>query len=266
MADTVSSVQSHYGSDDLVGRILSALEADGRDIANPTAETFYPIDQLHSGGLNTTKLQADLAAIRDGARVVDAGCGVGGAARFLAHTYGCQVEAMDLTQEYVDAAIHLTGLCGLNGKINFRQGNVTELPFGDEIFDLVWCQNVTMNVEDKPRLFGEAFRVLIPGGRFAFSHAAGTEAGVPYYPLPWAREAAYSFLETEDRVLGWLSDAGFNLIENHYEATAFGGPPPGTLGPSVVMGPDMPQLSANLKRSLAEERVKGIIVVAERPA
>jgi sarcosine/dimethylglycine N-methyltransferase len=266
MADTVSSVQSHYGSGDLIARILTALEDAGHDIANPAVETFFTIDQLHSGGLNTTKMQAELTGITKGARAQDAGCGVGGAARFLAHIFGCQVEAMDLTQEYVDAAIHLTGLSGLGGKINFRQGDVVELPFDDQSFDLVWCQNVTMNVEDKPRLFGEAFRVLRPGGRYAFSHAAGTDIGTPYYPLPWAREAAYSFLETEERVLGWLEAAGFKLIENHDEATAFGAPPPGALGPSVVMGPDMPQLSANMKRSVGEGRIKGMIVVAERPA
>jgi ubiquinone/menaquinone biosynthesis C-methylase UbiE len=184
MADTVSSVQSHYGSDDLVGRILSALEAAGRDISNPTAETFYPVDQLHSGGLNTTKIQADLAAIPEGARVLDAGCGIGGAARFLAHGFGCQVEAMDLTQDYVDAAIQLTELCGLGDAINYRQGDVTHLPFDDQSFDLVWCQNVTMNIKDKQRLFAEAYRVLRPGGRYAFSHAAGGPGGAPYYPLP----------------------------------------------------------------------------------
>ena len=54
-------------------------------------------------------------------------CGVGGASRYLAYSHGCQVEAMDLTQEFVDAAVRLTELCGLADKINFRQGDVTEL-------------------------------------------------------------------------------------------------------------------------------------------
>ena len=31
----------------------------------------------------------------------------------------------------------------------------------------MWCQNVSMNVEDKRRMFAEAYRVLAPGGRYA---------------------------------------------------------------------------------------------------
>lgn len=268
MTDTASSVQSHYSSGDLTGRILRALEGAGRDIANPSVETFYPVDQLHSGGLNTTKLQAELAAIPDGARVLDAGCGIGGSSRFLAQNFGCRIEAMDLTQEFIDTARELTRMCGLEAQINFRQGDVVQLPFEDQSFDLVWCQNVTMNIEDKPRLFAETFRVLRPGGRYAFSHAAGTDAGAPYFPLPWAREPHFSFLETEDRILGWLEDAGFQVLENADEARAFGSAPrpAGGLGPSLVMGEDMPVRGANTQRSIAEGRLKGMIVVAERPA
>ena len=86
-------------------------------------------------------------------RVLDAGCGVGGSSRYLAHTYGCQVEAIDLTPQYVEAAVRLNELCGLDKKIDVRQGGVTDLPYADQRFDLVWCQNVTMNVGDKRSMF-----------------------------------------------------------------------------------------------------------------
>ena len=66
-----------------------------------------------------------------------------------------------------------------------------KLPYPDRSFDVVWSQNVTMNVEDKPRMFAEAFRVLVPGGVYTFSHFAQGPAGAPYYPLPWARDASF---------------------------------------------------------------------------
>ena len=156
---SASTVQAHYGSEGIVDRMMRALAAAGHDVSKPTVEMLEPVDQLHVGGLNATKTQADLIAITDEMRVLDAGCGVGGSSRYLAHNYGCRVEAIDLTPQYVEAAAQLNKLCGMHDKITVRQGSVTELPYADRSFDLVWSQNVTMNVEDKRRMFFETFRV-----------------------------------------------------------------------------------------------------------
>jgi SAM-dependent methyltransferase len=241
----------------------------GLDTTKLTVESLNQIDQLHGGGLNSTKFQAELAGIDMGMRVLDAGCGIGGSSRFLAHTYGCQVEGIDLTPEFVEAAAQLNALCGLGEKISVRTGSVTDLPYEDKSFDLVWSQNVTMNVEDKPRMFIEAWRVLTPGGRFTFSHAAQGRAGEPYYPLPWAKQPSYSFLGTPEEILQQVKEAGFVNIDSRNEA----GPPgrargraANDLGPSVIMGADMPIRQANAARSGQEGRLIGMIVVAERPA
>jgi len=269
MVQSTSSIQAHYGSDRLIDRILNALRSAGHDTDNPTVEVFNLVDQLHGGGLSSTKAQAGLVGFERDMRVLDAGCGVGGSSRFLAHTYGCQIEAIDLTQAYVDAAVHLNRICGFDGLINTRQGSVTDLPYEDQSFDVVWCQNVTMNVEDKRRMFAEAYRVLVPRGRFTFSHAAQGPAGEPYYPLPWAREPSYSFLGTPSEILDLVAGTGFNIAENRQESGS-----PGSsntlrsneLGPAIIMGADMPERRANAVRSGKEGRMIGMVVVAERPA
>ncbi len=246
---------------------MRALQEAGHDTANPTVEMLNLIDQLHGGGLDSTKAQAELIGVTKDMRVLDAGCGVGGSSRYLAHTYGCRIEAIDLTPQFVETAARLNKLCGIDGKISVRQGSVTDLPYGDQCFDLVWCQNVTMNVEDKSRMFAEAYRVLLPGGRYTFSHAARGPAGEPYYPLPWAMDPSYSFLGTPGEILAWLGMAGFTKIETRNET---GGPGStrerraDELGPSTIMGADMPDRQANAARSGQDGRLIRMLVVAER--
>jgi SAM-dependent methyltransferase len=267
MSQLVSSVQAHYGCKDLVARMMTALAAAGHDVSNPTVNMLNLIDQLHVGGLNSTKTQAELIGITKNMRVLDAGCGVGGSSRYLAHTYGCQVEAIDLTPQYVEAAAQLNKLCGMEDKITVRQGSVTDLPYAERTFDLIWSQNVTMNVEDKRRMFSEAFRILVPGGRFTFSHAARGSAGEPYYPLPWARDASYSFLSTPEEILKLLEELGFAEIRSLDET----GKPAGVagrgradLGVNAILGEDMPERQANSARSAQEGRLVRMLVVAQR--
>jgi len=265
MADEAFAVVRHYAVDDLADRILRALAAAGHDVSHPTVEMVNLADQMHGGGLNATKVQVELAGIAAGMRVLDAGCGVGGSSRYLAHAYGCRVDAVDLTPQFVAAAERLNALCGMADKITVREASVTALPFEDRRFDHVWCQNVTMNVADKRMMFTEAFRVLKPGGRFSFSHVALGPAGEPHYPLPWASDASYSFLGRPEEILQILRDAGFAKVENRSEVSVPGTRPPNDLGAAVVMGSDMPQRQANAARSVREGRLVPMLVIAERP-
>src|SRR5262249_49690944 len=72
-------------------------------------------------------------------------------------------------------------------------------------------------------MFSEAFRVLVPGGRFTLSHAAHGPAGDPYYPLPWARDQSYSFLGTPEEILDLLLEVGFSQVQNRDETGKLAG-------------------------------------------
>jgi SAM-dependent methyltransferase len=178
-----------------------------------------------------------------------------------AMTYGCRIQATDLTPQLVEAAARLNKLCGMDTMITVRQGSVTALPYEDGSFDLVWCQNVSMNVENKRRMK----RIECwPGGRYVISHAARGPAGEPYSPLPWAREPSYSFLGTREEILESLASVGFSKINCRNETSEGSERRPGELSPGMILGDDMPERQANAARSGKEGRLIRLFVVAER--
>ena len=264
-ADIEKKVAGHYTQGNVTARIVEALRLQPSDHGRVSVETLFPVDQLHHGGLALTENMAKLAGIGPNTKVLDAGSGIGGAARYLADRFGCAIDAIDLCEEYVGTAQELDKIVGLQGKIAHRAGSVTELPFPDKTFDVVWSQNVTMNVPDKAAMFAEAFRVLRPGGVYVFSHMAETGRGSIDYPLPWAMTADTSFATPSDGMLKGIADAGFDRVTDH----AAGAPPPppaSAVQPQdmFAMGDDMPQRRANGGRAVEGGRLIPMLVIAYR--
>jgi SAM-dependent methyltransferase len=213
MAAIETIVQEFYGRSGVLDGLLAALANNGIDPSKPAVADLFPYDQLHGRGLAATKEHADIAEIRPRMRVLDLGCGIGGASRYLAAMRGCRVTGIDLTREFVDAADVLTRLCGLGDTIDYHQASALHLPFEDGAFDHVWSQNVGMNISDKRALAEEVARVLRTGGRYSFSELTLGSAGEPPYPLPWARNRTASFLVTPEDTLTTLQAAGFRIVK-----------------------------------------------------
>ena len=222
------------------------------------------LDQFHVRGLQATRDFIGLLDIGPEMRVLDAGSGLGGPARYVAETHGCRVTGVDLTPGFVAVATLLAERTGMDGLVDYRTGDLLALDFPDARFDVVYTQHVVMNIADRARLYGEIARVLKPGGRFGFYDvlaAAGQPA--PHYPLPWSDSAATSCLLTAAQTRAALEQAGFTpQVWNDVSAAAiawFGrprAPSPKTPGLALVMGPRFGQMSANFARSLGEQRLR----------
>jgi SAM-dependent methyltransferase len=144
----------------------SGLTELGQDPHNLSPDTLETVEHLHSGGFATTRDQAKRVSITEESRVLDVVCGIGGPARYLAHRFGCRVDGIDLTPELIETGRVLTERCKLGDRVALQVGNALELPYPDQTFDVVWCQNVTMNIADKVGLLASVYRVLKRGGLY----------------------------------------------------------------------------------------------------
>jgi sarcosine/dimethylglycine N-methyltransferase len=270
MIDVLDGVRDHYRATGLTERLKTALAALGPEDQQLTPQQLAALDQFHTRGLAATAELGKLAGVTAGMSVLDVGSGVGGPARFLAATCGCQVTGVDLSEPFVDAARYLTERTGQSGQVSFETASALELPFDAGRFDVVLLQHVAMNISDRTRLYREIRRVLKSGGMFAIFDVVLND-GEPHYPVPWARTPATSFLLTAAATRAAIEPAGFRTLAWHDDTEAAkawiaqlraSGPLP-SLNLGVVMGPDFAQLSANLGRNLMEGRLGILTAVFE---
>jgi len=184
MAERTADVQAHWTRPGVLARIDAALTELGHDTQNLSPDILATLEHLHSGGLATTRDQAKRIAITEDSRILDVGCGIGGPARYLAHRYWCRVDGIDLTPELIETGRVLTERCKLADRVVLQVGNALDLPYPDQTFDVVWCQNVSMNIADKAGLLAGFYRVLKPGGLFTSTEYSVGPGGDILFPVP----------------------------------------------------------------------------------
>ena len=275
MADDLeAAVVRHYGAGDLTDRILKAVTAAGIDAERISPEQLAPVDEFHIGGRAATIHAVSKMGLTADDHVLDVGCGIGGATRYLAAAVGCRVTGIDLTPAYIAAAEDLARRTGLGGRVAYRVASALAMPFEDAAFDAAITLHVAMNIKDRPGLYREVARVLKPRATFCiYDIMKGVGEGLKF-PVPWAESLATSHLTTPREMQGLLGDSGFNLEEIE-DRTAFAidfvrqslaksaaGAPP--LGLHIVMGATAREKFHNLLAGLESGAIAPTVMVARR--
>ncbi len=279
MATIETAVTRHYETESgaLLERILAGLAASGIDPARVRPEDLAPVDEFHIGGRAATAHAVARLAPRPGQRVLDVGCGIGGAARYLAAETGCRVSGIDLTPDYIAVARALTELTGLDGQIDYEVASALAMPFADAAFDAAITIHVAMNIADRAGLYREIARVLKPGAAFCVYDVMRKGDGPLAFPVPWASSPETSHLTTPEEMRAHLDAAGFAVeaVEDRTEAAraffqrrmaaAKDGPPP-PLGIHLVMGPDAGAKLRNVLANIEAGRIAPVLMLARRKA
>ncbi len=269
-------VANHYTRGDLLSAIRAGVEKLGKTPETVTIEDLAPVDEFHIGGRMATRSFLDQIGIRPEDHVLDVGCGIGGASRFAARTYGCQVTGMDLTEEYVETGNTLCSWLGLENRVKLSQGNALAMNLPDATVDKAFMLHVGMNIPDKASLAMEVWRVLRPGGVFGIYDIMEVGGDQLKYPVPWATVAKASSLASPANYKHSLMAAGFQIVserdrrefaldffERLKENSAVAdGPPP--LGLHILMGKEAPTKVQNMIENVSRNRVAPIELIARK--
>ena len=117
-------------------------------------------------------------------RVLDIGCGTGAATLVLAETSPARIVAVDLHPPFIDELIRKARELGIADRLEARVGDMRQLDFANDSFDLIWCEGAIykMGVEAGLR---DWRRLLRRNGHVAFTEVCWRK------PEPPAECAAY---------------------------------------------------------------------------
>ncbi len=132
---------------------------------------LYEAEQqpVRDASRRTVQTMAEHLALSPDSHVLDIGAGYGGAARYLAARFGCQVTCVNLSETQNERNRQLCAAADLDDRVAVVHGNFEALPLHDKSFDAVWSQDAILHSGDRPRVLDEVNRVLKPGGEFIFT-------------------------------------------------------------------------------------------------
>jgi cyclopropane fatty-acyl-phospholipid synthase-like methyltransferase len=167
----------------------------------------------HMGGLEATEKFIHQCEIGPEDSVLDVGCGVGQTAVLLVKRCGCHVTGVDISEGMIKSATERARKHGVTDKTEFRQGEISNLPFNDDRFDVVLSESVTTLALDHAKAIREYVRVLKPGGVLGLNEVLYLNENPPEEIIAWLAQDVSGGAHTR-HVESWktlLQDAGFRI-------------------------------------------------------
>ena len=199
-----------YTNLDRITKGLAALGLGPTDPIRP--EQLFPFDQWHYHGTDAIRTAAERLGIASASQVLDIGSGVDGPARFLAHTTGCDVTALELQPKLHAIGVDLTQRCGLDERVTHLCGDALNHPLPDGTFDAAVSWLAIHHIPERPRLCARLARSLRPRGG-CYIEDLCMRAPFATDDLPDVQNVVFgASLTSIDEYVGDLRSAGFDSI------------------------------------------------------
>jgi ubiquinone/menaquinone biosynthesis C-methylase UbiE len=123
--------------------------------------------------------------LKDHGDAIDLGCGAGQLVMEMARkTPGLHMTGIDLSEKLLADARQSAYRLGLENRVDFRLGNVEQIPFPDQSLDLVISTASLHHWTDPVEVLNEIDRVLKPGGVY-YLFDLRRDMALPFYMLIW---------------------------------------------------------------------------------
>ncbi len=126
-------------------------------------------NSLSKALLQLNKTIAELAEVTEESKILDAGCGVGGTAIYMAKNYKASVHGITISPEQLLIANQNASKENLEKLIHFDLGDYNHCPYPDQSFDIIFGIESICYAEPKIDFLKEAFRLLKKGGRLVLA-------------------------------------------------------------------------------------------------
>ncbi len=186
-------------------------------------------DGLHDAIQNTNKKIGSFLSDSGKPELLDAGCGVGGSAIYLAENHNCRVSGITLSPAQYRQALEYVKDAGLEDRVDISVEDYSSTSFSDERFDLVFGIESFCHADEKQDVYKEAFRLLKPGGQLVIIDSIKTDKG----KRPENRKTVNWLLHRW--AIGGLDDAGETYSK---------------LGDTGFTEINIEDLSANIRKSI----------------
>lgn len=223
--DVYKAVRERYGSIARSSGSSQATSCCGPSTASSEccSSNLYDASQIANLSVDVTGLSlgcgdpVTLASLKPGETVLDLGSGGGIDCFMAARAVGPTgaVIGVDMTPEMLEKArANAAKVSFETSNVEFRQGQIENLPVEDSSVDVIMSNCVINLSPDKASVFREAFRVLKPGGRISISDIV--TVGDVFAMLPanldsWA--ACVSGAIDVNQYVGLMREAGFADVE-----------------------------------------------------
>ncbi|KAL8543375.1 hypothetical protein ACS0TY_004059 [Phlomoides rotata] len=121
------------------------------------------------------EMAVDLLNVKAGAKILDAGCGVGGPMRAIAAHSGANVVGITINEYQVKRARMHNKKAGLDKLCEVVCGNFLQMPFDDNSFDGAYSIEATCHAPNLEEVYSEIYRVIKPGSYYVSYEWVTTE-------------------------------------------------------------------------------------------